>query len=112
MILKFRVGQTDWKLIEGFKEIHYFNVKKVASNKSDDDKLSIQNDNNDWYAAWGEEERFNPSCIYHLRLGNIPIKDIGVIGKMKDPNDVDMFLLLGADDVFILNDEGKTIERI
>lgn len=105
MILKFKMGMTDWKLIEGFKEVHYFNVKKIEHNKED----SIVPYH---YEVWGTEEEFNPSIVYHLNLANVPTKDIGIIGHMKNPNDPNMFLILGVDDIFILNDEGKTIERI
>ena len=83
-------------------------MKELSSNKSDD--LGNLGDNH--YAAWGTEEIFNPSVVYHLKLGNTPTRDIGIIGKMKDPEANNMFLLLGAEEVFILNNEGKKIERI
>jgi hypothetical protein len=105
MILKFKYGQTDWKLIEGFKEIHYFNVKKVVCNKEDATEPY-------YYSAWGKEEKFNPSVVFNANLHDVgPTRDIGIIGVMKDPDDNNMFLLLGMDEVFILNDEGKTIDR-
>ena len=112
MILKFRFGQTDWKLIEGFKEIHYFNAKEAIGNK--EGELSTIK-----YLPWGREatsdiDYFNPSTVYHLNLVTpSPARiDIGIIGSMKHPDVADMFLLLGCDEVFILNDEGKTIDRI
>jgi hypothetical protein len=106
MILKFRIGQTDWKLIEGFKEVHYFNVKKCLSNK-DGNEIPQE-----FYCPWGSEERFNPSTVFTVAFKDQgPTRDIGVIGRMKDENDANMFLLLGCDEVFILNDEGKTIDR-
>jgi hypothetical protein len=107
MILKFRIGMTDWKLIEGFKEVHYFNVKKELSNIDGNESPSQE-----FYYAWGSEERFNPSTVFNINLQNIgPTRDIGVIGRMKDEDDANQFLLLGCDEVFILNDEGKTIDR-
>ena len=107
MIIKFRIGQTDWKLIDGFKEIHYFNVKKVLPQETD-----VCQEHQVFYAAWGTEERFNPSTVFQIDLKEMgPTRDIGVIGIMKDGYEASSFLLLGCDEVFILNDEGKTIDR-
>lgn len=109
MILKFRCGETDWKWIEGFREIHSFNVKEVISNKEGVEGQIF-------YAAYGTEERFNPGCVFYLnlhdRIVESPDRNIGIIGDMRNPDDPNGFLLLGCDQVFILNDEGKTIERI
>jgi hypothetical protein len=103
MILKFRTGETDWRWIEGFREINAFNVREVISNKEGGEN---------YYAAVGTEERFNPVTIYHLNL-LIPMKvNVGIIGVMEDPKGANGFLLLGCDQVFILSNEGKTIDRI
>lgn len=95
------MGETDWKLIEGFKAVHYFEVKTITNN------------NDSYFVPCGSEEKFIPSRVFFIHLQNVgPTRNIGIIGEMKDEADANMFLLLGCDDVFILNDEGKTIERI
>ena len=98
------MGKEDWKLIEGFKTIHHFRVEITTGNKEGSEEHYHVVDN-------GEE--FFPEKVLHMRYSKyFPTHNIGIVGEMRNENDANRFLLVGADDVFILNDEGKTIERI
>jgi hypothetical protein len=106
MILKIKTGQTDWRLIEGFKEIQYFRCEVMCGN------LTIPTNIPKSYRAVGSKENFQPDRVIFTDLPNTPVIDIGIIGEMKNPNGPSKFLIENCGEAFILSDEGKTIERI
>ena len=110
MIIKFRLGETDWMLLDGFDAIHHFYcIQGPLENSTDGSTASIH-----WKAVSGEDamrgDEFFPNNVYRENKRNRVPRNIGLV-CYRGPDKTEKFLI-DSDEIFILNDQGKTIERI
>ncbi len=111
MIIKFRLGATDWMLLDGFDAVHHFCCVKGITSAAIGDATTPDIH---WQAVSGEDamrgDEFFPDNIYREnRRGRVP-RNIGLV-CYRGADKTEKFLI-DSDEIFILNDQGKTIERI